>query len=364
MLKVVARASSEVNGFAELLQRFERNISILGRSPRTFDNYSRHVAALALHFKTLPTELDPEQVKDYLFELQKRSKTPSQSYFKHTVYGLRFLLKTEGLPYSYLHLPAIPKVKKLPTILSREEIWRMLQSAELLKHKLLIGLIYGCGLSLHPHLHCIVPGGGTNKQGKWKGKVRTDKYLFPVKALGKVFRAKFAASLKACGIKDADLMDRLFAKNWVVYAKRPFGGPKQVIEYLGRYTHKVAISNHRIKEVTDQQVRFEYKDYRKGGEKKEMTLANTEFVRRFSMHILPKRFVRIRHYGILSSSWKRGKLQALQSDLKIRVTAAKPKTLLRKCRSCKEGNLVTIAVFGQRGPPPEFLFVIQPLSAN
>jgi len=101
---------------------------------------------LALHFGKIPTELDPEDIKDYLFELQKRSKTPSQSYFKHTVYGLRFLLKTEGLPYSYLHLPAIPKVKKLPTILSREEIWRMLQSAELLKHKLLIGLIYGGGL--------------------------------------------------------------------------------------------------------------------------------------------------------------------------------------------------------------------------
>lgn len=144
--KFLNRACSEVNGFAELLQRFERNISILGRSPRTFDNYSRHVAALALHFGTLPTELDPEQVKDYLFGLQQRSKTPSQTYFKHTVYGLRFLLKTEGLPYSFLHLPTIAKVKKLPVILSREEIWRMLQSAELLKHKLLIGLIYGCGL--------------------------------------------------------------------------------------------------------------------------------------------------------------------------------------------------------------------------
>ena len=92
------------------------------------ENYSRHVAALALHFGKVPTELDPEDIKDYLFELQKRSKTPSQSYFKHTVYGLRFLLKTEGLPYSCLHLPAIPKVKKFPTILSREEIWRMLQS--------------------------------------------------------------------------------------------------------------------------------------------------------------------------------------------------------------------------------------------
>ena len=140
------RASSEVNGFSELIQRFERNISIQGKSPRTFDNYSRHVAAIALHFKTLPTELDPEQVKDYLFQLQQRSKTPSQTYFKHTVYGLRFLLKAEGLPYDFLHLPAIPKVKKLPTILSRQEVWRMLQTAQLLKHKLLIGLIYGCGL--------------------------------------------------------------------------------------------------------------------------------------------------------------------------------------------------------------------------
>ena len=135
-----------MEGFPELLHRFERNISILGRSPRTFDNYSRHVASIALHFGKIPTELDPEQVKDYLFELQQRSKTPSQTYFKHTVYGLRFLLKTEGLPYDFLHLPAIPKVKKLPVILSREEVWRMLQTADLLKHKLLIGLIYGCGL--------------------------------------------------------------------------------------------------------------------------------------------------------------------------------------------------------------------------
>lgn len=126
----------------------------------------------------------------------------------------------------------------------------------------------------------------------------------------------------------------------------------------------MAISNHRIKEVTDQQVRFGYKDYRKGGAKKEMTLSNQEFIRRFSLHILPRRFVRIRHYGILSSSWKRGKLQALQSDLKIKIQEVPPKTLLNKCRCCKEGNLITIAVFGQRGPPPEYLFVIHPMSAK
>ncbi|MDQ3845265.1 MAG: tyrosine-type recombinase/integrase [Bacteroidota bacterium] len=129
-----------------MLERLERNVSILGRSSSTFKNYSRHVAAMALHFQCLPTELDPEAVKDYLYELQKQSKTPSQSYFKHTVYGLRFLLKTEGLAYEHLHLPCIAKAEKLPVILSREEIWRMLGSAQLLKHRLLIGLLYGCGL--------------------------------------------------------------------------------------------------------------------------------------------------------------------------------------------------------------------------
>ena len=194
--------------------------------------------------------------------------------------------------------------------------------------------------------------------------MRTDKYLFCVKAMSKVFRAKFVASLRACGITDKMLMDQLFTKNWVVYAKRPFGGPKQVIEYLGRYTHKVAISNHRIKEVTDKEVRFGYKDYRKGGEKKEMTLSHAEFIRRFSLHILPRRFVRIRHYGILSSSWKRGKLQSLQSDLNIKIPEATPKTVLNKCRCCKEGNLITSAVFGQRGPPQDFLFVTPHLSAK
>lgn len=101
---------------------------------------------MALHFQCLPTELSPDQVQDYLYELQQRSHTPSQTYFKHTVYGLRFLLKAEGLPYAFLKLPAIARPQKLPVILSRQEIWGMLQQAKLLKHKILIGLLYGCGL--------------------------------------------------------------------------------------------------------------------------------------------------------------------------------------------------------------------------
>ena len=214
---------------------------------------------------------------------------------------------------------------------------------------------WGQNLSLHPHLHCIVPGGGINGNGKWKRQIRSNKYLFPVKALSKVFRARYVQRLRAEGIADKQLIESLFQKDWVVYAKRPFGGPKQVIEYLGRYTHKVAISNHRIEEVNATEVRFNYKDYREGGKAKTMTLSNEEFTRRFVQHILPHRFVRIRHYGILSSSWKRGKLQALQKELRVHRPEAKPKTLLRKCPCCKTGTLITIEVFGKRGPPDRYL---------
>lgn len=210
---------------------------------------------------------------------------------------------------------------------------------------------WGQNLSLHPHLHCIVPGGGIDKNGRWQKQLRSNKYLFPVKALSKVFRAKYVQGLRSKGITNQNLIESLFQKNWVVYAKRPFGGPKQVIEYLGRYTHKVAISNHRIEHVTDSEVSFRYKDYRAKGITKTMILKHEEFVRRFSMHILPKRFVRIRHYGILSSSWKRGKLQALQRSLKVKRPQKPIKTLLRKCPCCKTGTLITIETFSKRGPP-------------
>jgi hypothetical protein len=219
---------------------------------------------------------------------------------------------------------------------------------------------WGQNLSLHPHLHCIVPGGGIDANGQWKQQLRSNKFLFAVKALSKVFRAKYVQQLKTHGIDDKTLIESLFAKQWVVYAKRPFGGPRQVIEYLGRYTHKVAISNHRIKEVNADTVTFSYKDYRTAGIAKQMTLSNDEFVRRFAQHILPPRFVRIRHYGILSSSWKRGRLQALQSSLQVEKKQVPVNTLLRKCPCCKTGTLITLEVFGSRGPPNKYLLKKQP----
>ena len=214
---------------------------------------------------------------------------------------------------------------------------------------------WGQNLSLHPHLHCIVPGGGVDATGRWKKQLRSNKFLFPVKALSKVFRAKYVQQLRSKGIDDQPLIESLFAKQWVVYAKRPFGGPKQVIEYLGRYTHKVAISNHRIMQVDEATVSFSYKDYRAGGKACRMTLSNDGFARRFSQHILPPRFVRIRHYGMVSSTWKRGKLQALQTTLQVIRKPLPVKTLLRKCPCCKTGILTTIEVFDKRGPPQHFL---------
>jgi len=121
-------------------------MSVLGRSESTFRNYVHHLAAISLHFGRTPLELDAEDVQEYLFELQNRSKSLSQTYFKHTVFGLRFLLKSEGLPYQYLLLPEIKKEKKLPVVLSKEEVWRMLRCCKLLKHRILLGLLYGCGL--------------------------------------------------------------------------------------------------------------------------------------------------------------------------------------------------------------------------
>lgn len=220
---------------------------------------------------------------------------------------------------------------------------------------------WGQNLSLHPHLHCIVPGGGVTKDGDWKN-IRTDgNFLFPVKALSKVFRAKYCEVLKAkLPYGYERVRQELWQKPWVVFAKKPFGSPRSVVEYLGRYTHKIAISNNRIQNIDGGNVTFKYKDYRQNGIKKEMTLSHGEFIRRFALHILPKRFVKIRHYGFLSSTWKRKKLKNLQQSLHVIVVEKREKTPLpRKCSCCKTGNLHTILVFDGRGPPATYIGISQ-----
>lgn len=220
---------------------------------------------------------------------------------------------------------------------------------------------WGQNLSLHPHLHCIVAGGGVTKQGKWKTanvlkSGKTSKILFPVKAMSSVFRGIFVGLLKKeLPQIPSSFYPKLYKHNWVVYAKRPFGSPKQVIEYLGRYTHKIAISNHRIKNISNDKVTFTYKDYRQNAKKKTMSLTQQEFIRRFSLHILPKRFVRIRHYGILSSFWKRKKLKELQVSLGFTPEIHVRQTKNHQCPKCKSYNLKVVFQFTARGPPKYWL---------
>ena len=213
---------------------------------------------------------------------------------------------------------------------------------------------WGQNLSLHPHLHCIVPGGGVDKSGTWKKAKSNGKFLFPVKAMSVVFKAKYLAEIRRRleSKVHQTLLNELFKKSWVVFAKRPFGSPKSVVEYLGRYTHKVAISNHRIKSVDENTVTFGYKDYKTGAQKKEMTLTHAEFIRRFAQHILPKGLVRIRHYGILSGTWKRAKLPQLQLQMgQKRPEKIEEKQKVRTCKCCTTGTLRTILSFDHRGPP-------------
>jgi len=215
---------------------------------------------------------------------------------------------------------------------------------------------WGQNLSLHPHLHCIVPGGGVTAKGKWKHAKNKGKYLFPVKAMSKVFRARFVENTRKEFDRPQSFYDKLFAKNWVVYCRRPFANPQYVVEYLGRYTHKIAISNHRITGLAKGQISFTAKDHRKSGAKHTLGLSDAEFIRRFSLHILPKGFVRIRHYGILSSYKKKVVLPLLMAEMGQIPQLQEPSPRQhRRCPRCKEGTLVTVFMFDSRGPPKHWI---------
>ena len=225
---------------------------------------------------------------------------------------------------------------------------------------------WGQTLSLHPHVHLIVTGGGETETGHWRQARSKGKYLFPEKVMSQVFRGKFMeAWLNWHQQKrlspDQATRTALYSKQWVVYCKLPFGGPQGVIEYLGRYTHKVAISNQRLIKVDEQGVRFRYKDYRDGAKNKEMQLSGVEFLRRFCLHILPSGFRRIRHYGLLASRNK----PRLRYRQVLMGVASKPKAnrdwkeVARQrmgydadqCPCCKTGKMIRIQSFSANAPP-------------
>lgn len=236
---------------------------------------------------------------------------------------------------------------------------------------------WGQQLQHHPHVHCVVTGGGISRDGVRWIACRPGFFL-PVRVLSRLFRRLFLEALQRafedgqlrCVGALASLVDRpAFARHlaptrateWVVYARRPFAGPQQVLDYVGRYTHRVAISNHRLVEMTDDQVRFRWKDYRAEARPKTMTLAATEFIRRFLLHVLPVGFQRIRYYGLLGNRHRAEKLARSRRLLGMapRPASATPATTagapdyrdrvealtgisLRVCPVCHDGTMVAI----------------------
>jgi Putative transposase/Transposase zinc-binding domain len=224
---------------------------------------------------------------------------------------------------------------------------------------------WGQKLDFHPHLHCIVTGGALSSDGKQWHSPKQREFLFPVRALGSLFRGKFLAGvaqmLKAGELELPDCqlhrlsnparwLSLLYAKSWVLYAKRPFGGPQQVLRYLANYTHRVALSNRRIVQVDAQHpsVTFTYRDYQHGSQRKALRLSALEFIRRFSLHILPAGLVRIRHYGILGNNRRKRAIAAARAIFQCRGRALElqPQSVAQKpmgCPSCGKAGIRLVA---------------------
>ena len=232
---------------------------------------------------------------------------------------------------------------------------------------------WGQNLLLHPHLHCVVTGGGLSASGDRWISTREDFFL-PIKVLARLFRGKFlhgleeayrAGTLSLQGSVESlsdpvefdRLKDGLYRKEWVVYAKPPFGGVERVFRYLGRYTHRVAISNSRLVALQDGVVSFRYRDYADASKTKVMRLSADEFIRRFLLHVLPKRFVRIRHYGLMAGRNVDSKLECCRKLLSTEsssATEAPPESVAEESRSeeiageCKDDELQHCPLCGAR----------------
>jgi hypothetical protein len=244
---------------------------------------------------------------------------------------------------------------------------------------------WGQNLLFHPHLHCLVPGGGISPDGSRWIPCRP-RFFLPVRVLSCLFRRlfltyleeafdagklKFFSSLES--LRDPQVfrrhLDPVRHVKWVVYAKAPFAGPQQVVDYVGRYTHRVAISNHRILEIENGQVKFHWRDYRDSNQQKIMTLSAEEFIRRFLLHVLPSGFHRIRYYGFLGNRYRKQKLEHCRQLLGMTATnpnSSQPQPdedyreryekltghSLRECPVCHRGRMITVLLLPKVHSPP------------
>jgi hypothetical protein len=233
---------------------------------------------------------------------------------------------------------------------------------------------WGQNLNHHPHVHCVIPAGGIAPDGSRWIPCRP-LFFLPVKVLSRLFRGKFLARLREAfhrdllafhgelaRLKDAtafrSFLSPLHSTQWVVYAKPPFGGPSHVLKYLARYTHRVAIANSRLLDLTDTTVSFRWKDYAHGGKRRVMTLSGVEFLRRFLLHVLPRAFVRIRYYGFLANRDRAEKIDRCRQLIREQPTDTQTiddagrsinmddsVAVARRCPACKSGTMAIISVF-------------------
>lgn len=225
---------------------------------------------------------------------------------------------------------------------------------------------WGQNLQHHPHVHCVVPAGGLSLDGtRWVAA--SPRFLLPVRVLSRVFRGKFLAGLKQLLLQGKlqfhgsllqlsdrerfrQLLQQLYSKDWIVYAKPPFGGAEHVLHYLARYTHRVAISNHRLVAFSEGRVSFRWKDYAHGSKQKVMTLSTDEFLRRFLVHVLPRGLVRIRHFGIFANRRRAASLARCRTLLGIAVAEQQPEQNSQlRCPLCSGSMLIIERMTSPRG---------------
>lgn len=254
---------------------------------------------------------------------------------------------------------------------------------------------WGQNLRMHPHLHCLIPGGGFSP-GRSRWIHARKRFFLPVRVLSRLFRRKFLADVRdafesgkigvhgqLAALSDKKtrqaFLTRCARQAWVVYAKPPFGSPATVVKYLARYTHRVAIGNERLLALDDGKVTFSWKDYARGGIRREMTLEALEFLRRFLQHILPKGFVRIRHYGFLANPVRKQRLALARSLLgsangassSISASeshadddAAGPRERDLSCPVCRQGRLVSVEELGRESASATFLGASKPFDTS
>jgi hypothetical protein len=429
----------------ELRRRMDDDMLARGFADRTREAYLWAVTGLARFYRRSPDQITDAEIQAYVVHLL-RDRQLSWSTCNIVVSGVRFFahitLKRDRTTFT---IPSPRQSGKLPVVLSRDEVQRLIDSANNLRHRTMLLTTYAAGLRLtevlhlqvhdidsarmtirvvlaqgnprviytllfraaadtlltfghdprhlggtigvtailhtwgqtltqHLHVHCLVTGGALSPdRTRWiRGRAA---FLFPVKALSIVFRAKYLTGLQRAFEEDrltfaagtapladaarfAALVAQLRVTPWVVYAKQPFGGPAQVLKYLGRYTHRIAISNARLVSLADGIVQFRWKDYADGGRPKVMALGVEEFLRRFLLHVLPRGFVRIRHFGLLANRQRHAAIirarHLLGAPTPDATADRKPATDLDPtlCPLCRHGHWHVVEILRPIAPAP------------